>query len=101
RARNSGEEVQRRYQADCIACTQWTARDTVAQLAVRARQRAHFRHVTSAQPYYDAVVWHYSSLSPATLGRLALPFLLPDLTSLAYGGGGFGGGQQQRHHPLF
>ncbi|CAI7866792.1 unnamed protein product [Closterium sp. NIES-53] len=64
--------------------TPWTARDTATTLAVRTHlspdQRAHFRQVKSAQAFYDDVVKRYSSHSSATLGRLALPFLFPELS---------------------
>ncbi|CAI7811408.1 unnamed protein product [Closterium sp. NIES-54] len=95
---NTGDEVPRRCWVDRNAYRRWTTRDSVGQLAAHTHlsltQRAHFRQVTSAQTFYDAVVKHYSSISPATLGHLALPFLLPDLSSLPCGGGGSGGGQQ-------
>ncbi|CAI7891619.1 unnamed protein product [Closterium sp. NIES-53] len=88
----TGEDVHWRYRADRAAFTRWTARDAVAQLVVRAHlsldQRVQFRQVTSAQTLYDVVVSHYSSLSPASLGHLALPFLLPSLSLLACRGGG-------------
>ncbi|CAI7904332.1 unnamed protein product [Closterium sp. NIES-54] len=96
----TGEDVHWRYRADRAAFTRWTARDAVAQLVVRAHlsldQRVQFRQVTSAQTLYDVVVSHYSSLSPASLGHLALPFLLPSLSLLACRGGGSEGGQQQQ-----
>ncbi|CAI7786868.1 unnamed protein product [Closterium sp. NIES-53] len=107
---DAGEEEEQQYWTGRVAYTQWMARDATAPRAVRAHlplaQRAHFRQVMSAQTFNDTVVRHYSSLSSATLGRLSLPFLLPDLSSLACGGGGSSGGQQQqqqqqRQRPLF
>ncbi|CAI7782119.1 unnamed protein product, partial [Closterium sp. NIES-53] len=69
-AADADEDVQRRYRADSLAYRQWTECDAVAQRAVRSLlpvdQRDHFQQVTSAQALFDAVVRHYSSLSPAT-----------------------------------
>ncbi|CAI7908868.1 unnamed protein product [Closterium sp. NIES-53] len=69
-AADADEDVQRRYRADSLAYRQWSERDDVAQRAVRSLlpvdQRDHFRQVTLAQTLFDAVVSHYSSLSPGT-----------------------------------
>ncbi|CAI5931738.1 unnamed protein product [Closterium sp. NIES-65] len=79
------EEVQQSYWADRVTYRQWTSRDATAQFAIRTHlphdQRAYFCQVTSAQALYDAVVRHYSSPSAATIGRLALPFLFPELSN--------------------
>ncbi|CAI7781737.1 unnamed protein product [Closterium sp. NIES-54] len=93
-AADTGEDLQWRYRAVHLAYTQCTERDAVAHLAT----------------FYDAVVRHYSSLSPATLPlRLYRPLLLEVQPLVkeasvgtcasarpgggAGGGGGFGGGQ--------
>ncbi|CAI5976794.1 unnamed protein product [Closterium sp. NIES-64] len=64
----------------------WATRDAAAaRLAVRrhlpSSERAHFSQCKTAQALYDAVVARYSSPSSATLSRLMLPFLFPDLAS--------------------
>ncbi|CAI7730538.1 unnamed protein product [Closterium sp. NIES-53] len=113
-AADAGKDLQWWYRADHLANTQWTERDTVAQLAIRAHlpvdQRAHFHQVTSAQTFYNIVVSHYSSLSPATRPLRQHRPLLGEVQQLvkeasvgtcvsartggaASGGGGFGGGQ--------
>ncbi|CAI7783466.1 unnamed protein product [Closterium sp. NIES-53] len=120
-AADAGKDMQWRYWADRLAYTQWTERDAIAQLAVRAHlpvdQRAHFCQVTSAQNFYDAVVRHYSSLSPATRPQWQFCPLLGEVQQLveeasvgtcvfactggaAGGGGDSGGGQQwQQRQP--
>ncbi|CAI7847186.1 unnamed protein product [Closterium sp. NIES-54] len=119
-AADACEAVQRRYRADCVAYTQWTERDAVAELVVcthlPVNQRAHFRQVTSAHTFYDAVVRHYSSLSPATRPlRQSRPLLgevqqlveeasVGTCMSTPAGGaagdlGGSGGGQQRQQRP--
>ncbi|CAI7928897.1 unnamed protein product [Closterium sp. NIES-54] len=63
--------------------SQWTARDASAALAVCNNippdQRTHFRQLKTARALYDAVVKRYSSPSSATIGRLELQFLFPEL----------------------
>ncbi|CAI7753271.1 unnamed protein product [Closterium sp. NIES-53] len=69
-AADAGEAVHRQYRADCVVCAQWTERDAVVELAVRAHlpvdERTHFRLVASAHNFYDTIAKYYSSLSPAT-----------------------------------
>ncbi|CAI5972323.1 unnamed protein product [Closterium sp. NIES-64] len=48
---------------------------------IPSSERAHFSQCKTAQALYDAVVARYSSPSSATLSRLMLPFLFPDLAS--------------------
>ncbi|CAI5974483.1 unnamed protein product [Closterium sp. NIES-64] len=73
--------------ADSAVRSKWATRDAAAaRLAVRrhlpSSERAHFSQCKTAQALYDAVVVaRYSSPSSATLSRLMLPFLFPDLAS--------------------
>ncbi|CAI5972445.1 unnamed protein product [Closterium sp. NIES-64] len=71
--------------ADSAVRSKWATRDAAARLAVRrhlpSSERAHFSQCKTAQALYDAVVARYSSPSSATLSRLMLPFLFPDLAS--------------------
>ncbi|CAI7782048.1 unnamed protein product [Closterium sp. NIES-53] len=63
----------------------WATRNAAARLVVRRHlpttERAHFSQYKSAQTLYDAVVARYSSPATATLSRLFLPYLLPDLAA--------------------
>ncbi|CAI7758315.1 unnamed protein product [Closterium sp. NIES-53] len=65
--------------------SQWATRDAAARLALRRHlpttERAHFSQYKSAQTLYDAVVARYSSPATATLSRLMLPYLFPDLAA--------------------
>ncbi|CAI5996654.1 unnamed protein product [Closterium sp. NIES-64] len=71
--------------ADPTVRSQWATRDAAARLAVRRHlptsERAHFSQYKSAQTLYDAVVARYSSLATASLSRLMLPYLFPDLSA--------------------
>ncbi|CAI5953052.1 unnamed protein product [Closterium sp. NIES-64] len=71
--------------ADPAVRSKWATRDAAARLAVRrhlpSSERAHFSQCKTAQALYDAVVTRYSSPSSATLSRLMLPFLFPDLAA--------------------
>ncbi|CAI5974234.1 unnamed protein product [Closterium sp. NIES-64] len=71
--------------ADPAVRSKWATRDAAARLAVRrhlpSSERAHFSQCKTAQALYDAVVARYSSPSSATLSRLMLPFLFPDLAA--------------------
>ncbi|CAI7816774.1 unnamed protein product [Closterium sp. NIES-53] len=71
--------------ANSTVRSQWATRDAAARLAVRRHlpttERAHFSQYKSAQTLYDAVVARYSSLATATLSRLMLPYLFPDLAA--------------------
>ncbi|CAI7880098.1 unnamed protein product [Closterium sp. NIES-54] len=73
--------------ANSTVCLQWTSRDAVARLAVRSHllpaERAYFGQYKTAQSLYDAVVARYSSLATASLSRLMLPYLFPDLAAFA------------------
>ncbi|CAI7912465.1 unnamed protein product [Closterium sp. NIES-53] len=73
--------------ADSTVRSQWTTRDAVARLAVHSHlpptERAHFGQYKTAQSLYDVVVARYSSPATATLSRLTLPYLFPDLAAFA------------------
>ncbi|CAI5990717.1 unnamed protein product [Closterium sp. NIES-65] len=83
----SGASAAPAADADSTVCSQWTTRDAVARLAVRSllpsAERAHFGQYKTAKSLYDAVVAHYSSPAIATLSRLMLPYLFPDLAGFA------------------
>ncbi|CAI7913310.1 unnamed protein product [Closterium sp. NIES-53] len=71
--------------ADSTVRSQWATRNAAARLAVRRHLpttvRAHFSQYKSAQTLYDAVVARYSSPATASLSRLFLPYLFPDLAA--------------------
>ncbi|CAI5964650.1 unnamed protein product [Closterium sp. NIES-64] len=71
--------------ADATVRSQWATRDAAARLAMRRHlpttERAHISQYKSAQTLYDAVVACYSSPATATLSRLMLPYLFPDLAA--------------------
>ncbi|CAI7895519.1 unnamed protein product [Closterium sp. NIES-54] len=73
--------------ADSAARSQWQTRDAHARLAVRSHlpldEREHFGQHKTAKELYDAVVVRYSSPATATIGRLSLPYLFPDLSAFA------------------
>ncbi|CAI5474562.1 unnamed protein product [Closterium sp. Yama58-4] len=65
--------------------SQWQTRDAHARFAIRNSlpldEREHFGQCKTAKDLYTAVVARYSSPASATLGRLTLPYLFPDLAS--------------------
>ncbi|CAI5470083.1 unnamed protein product [Closterium sp. Yama58-4] len=65
--------------------SQWQTRDAHARFAIRNSlpldEREHFGQCKTAKELYTAVVARYSSPASATLGRLSLPYLFPDLAS--------------------
>ncbi|CAI7897485.1 unnamed protein product [Closterium sp. NIES-54] len=73
--------------ADDATRSQWLSRDAAARLAIRNHlplaECAHFGQHRTTQALYDAVVARYSSPATASLGRLLLPYLFPDLSSFA------------------
>ncbi|CAI7806409.1 unnamed protein product [Closterium sp. NIES-53] len=83
----SGVSVAPAADADSTVRSQWTTRDATARLAVRSHlpsaERAHFNQYRTARTLYDAVVARYSSPATATLSRLMLPYLFPDLATFA------------------
>ncbi|CAI7808074.1 unnamed protein product, partial [Closterium sp. NIES-53] len=72
---------------DSTVRSQWTTRDTVAHLVVRSHlspaERAHFGQYKTAQSLYDVAIARYSSPATASLSRLMLPYLFPDLPAFA------------------
>ncbi|CAI7854227.1 unnamed protein product [Closterium sp. NIES-53] len=73
--------------AHSATCSQWLTRDAAARLAIRNHlplaECAHFGQHRTAQTLYNVVVARYSSLATATLGRLLLPYLFPELSAFA------------------
>ncbi|CAI5478706.1 unnamed protein product [Closterium sp. Yama58-4] len=71
--------------ADSTTRSQWQTRDAHARFAIRNSlpldEREHFGQCKTARDLYTAVVARYSSPASATLGRLTLPYLFPDLAS--------------------
>ncbi|CAI7888979.1 unnamed protein product [Closterium sp. NIES-54] len=71
--------------AAATARSQWQTRDAHARFAIRnslpVDEREHFGQHQTAQALYTAVVARYSSPASATLGRLSLPYLFPDLSA--------------------
>ncbi|CAI7908304.1 unnamed protein product, partial [Closterium sp. NIES-53] len=67
--------------------SQWTTCDAVARLAVSSHllsaERTHFGQYKTAKSLYDAVEARYSSPATATLSRLTLLYLFPDLAAFA------------------
>ncbi|CAI5484956.1 unnamed protein product [Closterium sp. Yama58-4] len=65
--------------------SQWQTRDAHARFAIRNSlpldEREHFGQCKTAKDLYTTVVARYSSPASATLGRLTLPYLFPDLAS--------------------
>ncbi|CAI7733125.1 unnamed protein product [Closterium sp. NIES-54] len=65
--------------------SQWQTRDAAARLVIGNHlpitECAHFSQHKTAKALYDAVVARYSSPATASLGRLMLPYLFPDLSS--------------------
>ncbi|CAI7854618.1 unnamed protein product [Closterium sp. NIES-54] len=67
--------------------SQWLTRDVAARLAILNHlplaERAHIGQHRTAQALYDALVARYSSPATASLGRLLLPYLFPELSAFA------------------
>ncbi|CAI7815424.1 unnamed protein product [Closterium sp. NIES-53] len=65
----------------------WFIRDAAARLAIRNHlplaECAHFGQHTTAEALYDTLVARCSSPTIATLGRLLLPYLFPELSAFA------------------
>ncbi|CAI7749233.1 unnamed protein product [Closterium sp. NIES-54] len=63
----------------------WLTRDAAARLAIRNHltlaERAQFGQHKTAKALYDAVDTRYSSPATASLGRLILPYLFPELST--------------------
>ncbi|CAI7764088.1 unnamed protein product [Closterium sp. NIES-53] len=98
-AADANEDVQCRYRADRVACTRWTERDAVAQLAVRS-------HLSVLpEGLLSSVVGILTRPLSGEVQQLVEEARVGTCTSAptggaAGGGGGYGGGQQrQQRHP--
>ncbi|CAI7901880.1 unnamed protein product [Closterium sp. NIES-54] len=73
--------------ADGATHSQWLSRDATARLGIRnhlpVAECTHFGQHRTAQALYDAVVVRYSSPATTALGRLLLPYLIPELSAFA------------------
>ncbi|CAI7897621.1 unnamed protein product [Closterium sp. NIES-53] len=73
--------------ADNATHSHWLTRDATAHLAIRNHlplaECAHFGQHKTAKALYEAVVARNSSPATAALGRLILPYLLPELSAFA------------------
>ncbi|CAI7909677.1 unnamed protein product [Closterium sp. NIES-54] len=73
--------------ADSATPLQWLTSDAAARLAIRNHlplaECAHFGQHRTTQALYDDVVARYSSSATDALGRLLLPYLLPELSAFA------------------
>ncbi|CAI7888203.1 unnamed protein product [Closterium sp. NIES-54] len=73
--------------ADSATRSLWISRDAAARIAIRNHlplaECTHFGQHMTAQALYDGVVARYSSPATATLGRLLLPYLFPELFAFA------------------
>ncbi|CAI7886957.1 unnamed protein product [Closterium sp. NIES-53] len=73
--------------ADSSTRSQWLSRDAAARLAIcnhlPLAECAHFGQHRIALALYDAAVARYSSPATAALGRLLLPYLIPELSAFA------------------
>ncbi|CAI7808652.1 unnamed protein product [Closterium sp. NIES-53] len=65
----------------------WDSRDAAATLALTEllppTEVAHFDLVETAKEVYDAISTRYSTPSSASLSRILMPFVFPDLSSFA------------------
>ncbi|CAI7846661.1 unnamed protein product [Closterium sp. NIES-53] len=73
--------------ADSATRSQWLTRDAPARLAIRNHlplaECTHFGQHRTAQAQYNAIVARYSLPATAALGRLLLPYLIPELSAFA------------------
>ncbi|CAI7838401.1 unnamed protein product [Closterium sp. NIES-53] len=75
------------YDRRVLARDVWDSRDAATALALTEllpqNEAAHFAQVETAQGIWDAVVARYSTPSSASLSRLLMSFVFPDLGSFA------------------
>ncbi|CAI7771077.1 unnamed protein product [Closterium sp. NIES-54] len=68
-----------------LAASRWAARDDATVLAITdllpLSEQHHFEQEVTAKGLFDVVVKRYSTPTTASLGRLVLPFLFPNLPS--------------------
>ncbi|CAI7803018.1 unnamed protein product [Closterium sp. NIES-54] len=71
------------YDRRVLARDVWDSRDAATVLAhtelLPPTEAVHFSQVDTAQGIWDAVVARYSTPSSASLSRLLMPFVFPDL----------------------
>ncbi|CAI7787135.1 unnamed protein product [Closterium sp. NIES-53] len=83
----SGTDPAPRVTADSATRSEWQTRDAAACLAIRNHlplaECAHLGQHRTAQALYDTVVARYSLPATASLGRLLLPYLFPELSTFA------------------
>ncbi|CAI7732144.1 unnamed protein product [Closterium sp. NIES-53] len=83
----SGAAIAPPTTTDSATRSQWLSCDAAARLAIRNHlplaECAHFGQHRTSQALYDAVVTRYSFPATATLGRLLLPYLFPELSAFA------------------
>ncbi|CAI7907334.1 unnamed protein product [Closterium sp. NIES-54] len=74
-----------RFEKAQLAASRWAARDDATVLAITdllaLSEQHHFEQEVTAKGIFNAVVKRYSTPTTASLGRLVLPFLFPDLPS--------------------
>ncbi|CAI7833354.1 unnamed protein product [Closterium sp. NIES-54] len=74
-----------RFEKAQLAASRWAARDDATVLAIidllPLSEQHHFEQEVTAKGLFDTVVKRYSTPATASLGRLVLPFLFPDLPS--------------------
>ncbi|CAI5491852.1 unnamed protein product [Closterium sp. Naga37s-1] len=75
------------YDRRVLARDVWDSRDAATALALTEllppTEAVHFTQVDTAQGIWDAVVANYSTPSSASLSRLLMPFVFPDLGSFS------------------
>ncbi|CAI7784553.1 unnamed protein product [Closterium sp. NIES-54] len=80
-------EAQADYTRFVLARNIWDSRDAAATLALTEllppTEAAHFDLVETAKEVYDAIYARYSTPSSASLSRILIPFVFPDLGSFA------------------
>ncbi|CAI7862021.1 unnamed protein product [Closterium sp. NIES-53] len=83
----SGDSLAPPAIGDTATRSLWITRGAAALLDIRNHlplaECAHFGQHKTAKPLYDVIVAHYSSPAIATLGRLLLPYLFPELSAFA------------------
>ncbi|CAI7802933.1 unnamed protein product [Closterium sp. NIES-54] len=79
------EVAQARFDKAHTARSVWQSRDAAACIALASllpdTKEAHFSQVRFAKDLLTAIKTHYSTPTSASLGRLLLPFLFPDLAA--------------------
>ncbi|CAI7798441.1 unnamed protein product [Closterium sp. NIES-53] len=80
-------EAQADYARLALAWDVWDSRDAAVALALTellpSTEAAHFDLVEAAKEVHDAISARYSTPSSASLSRILMPFVFPDLNSFA------------------